>query len=82
MGFPRQEYWKQLPFPSPGDLPDLGIKPRSPALQGDSLPSETPHAYKGFGRGPVITQHAEAVAVMTWKYAWWTVAKEVCMNKE
>ena len=51
-------------------------------MQGDSLPSETPHAYKGFGRGPVITQHAEAVAVMTWKYAWWTVAKEVCMNKE
>ena len=36
MGFPRQEYWSGLPFPSPGDLPDLGIEPRSPALQGDS----------------------------------------------
>ena len=32
MGFPRQEYWSGLPFPSPGDLPDPGIEPRSPAL--------------------------------------------------
>ena len=40
MGFPRQGYWSGLPFPSPGDLPDLGIKPRSPALQADSFPSE------------------------------------------
>ena len=38
MGFPRQEYWSGLPFPSPGDLPDPGIKPMSPALQVDSLP--------------------------------------------
>ena len=40
MGFSRQEYWSRLPFPSPGDLPNPGIKPRSPALQVDSLPSE------------------------------------------
>ena len=40
MGFSRQEYWSGLPFFSPGDLPDPGIKPRSPALQADSLPSE------------------------------------------
>ena len=40
MGFSRQEYWNGLPFPSPGDLPDPGIKPRSPALQADSLPTE------------------------------------------
>ena len=40
MGFPRQEYWSGLPFPSPGDLPDPGIEPGSPALQADSLPSE------------------------------------------
>ena len=39
MGFSRQEYWSGLPFPSPGDLPDPGIEPRSPALQADSLPS-------------------------------------------
>ena len=40
MGFPRQEYWSELPFPSPGDLPDPGIEPGSPALQADSLLTE------------------------------------------
>ena len=40
MEFSKQEYWSGLPFPSPGDLPDPGMKPRSPALQADSLPSE------------------------------------------
>ena len=40
MGPSRQEYWSGLPFPSPGDLPDPGIKPRSPALQVDSLLTE------------------------------------------
>ena len=39
-GFSRQEYWSGLPFPSPGDLPDSGIEPRSPALQADSLLTE------------------------------------------
>ena len=42
MGFSRQEYWNGLPFPSPGDLPNPGIKLVSPALQADSLPSEPP----------------------------------------
>ena len=37
MGFSRQEYWSGLPFPSPGDLPDPGIEPSSPALQADAL---------------------------------------------
>ena len=40
VGFSRQDYWSGLPFPSPGDLPDSGIKPRSPALQADSLPTK------------------------------------------
>ena len=40
MGFSRQEYWSASPFPSPGGLPDPGIKPRSPALQSDSLLTE------------------------------------------
>ena len=40
MEFSRQEYWSGLPFPSPGDLPDRGIEPRSPALQAGSLLSE------------------------------------------
>ena len=38
MALPRQEYWSGLPLPSPGDLPDPGIEPESPALAGDSLP--------------------------------------------
>ena len=42
MGFFRQEYWSGLPFPSPGDLPDPGIEPGSPALQADTLTSEPP----------------------------------------
>ena len=42
MEFSRQEYWSGLPFPSPGDLPKLGIEPGSPALQADALPSEPP----------------------------------------
>ena len=42
MGFFRQEYWSGLPCPPPGDLPDPGIKPTSPALQADSLPFEPP----------------------------------------
>ena len=42
MGFSREESWSGLPFPSPGDLPNRGIKPRSPTLQADSLLSESP----------------------------------------
>ena len=42
MGFSRQEYWSGLPFPSPGDLPDPGTEPGSPALEADALPSEPP----------------------------------------
>ena len=38
----RQEYWSKVPFPSPGDLPNPGIEPWSPALQADSLLSESP----------------------------------------
>ena len=52
MGFSRQEYWSGLPFPSPGDLPNPGIKPGSLALQADSLPAELP----GKSRGN-ISQH-------------------------
>ena len=40
MEFSRQEYWSGLPFPSPRDLPNPAIEPRSPALQADSLPTE------------------------------------------
>ena len=42
MGFSRQEYWSGVPFPSPGDLPNPGIEPGSPAFQADALTSEPP----------------------------------------
>ena len=45
MGFSRQEYWSGLPFPFPGDLPDPGIKPSSPAVEADALTSEPPNSY-------------------------------------
>jgi len=55
-GFPRQEYWNGLPFPSPGDLPDPGIEPMFPAFQTDCFWSEPPGnmqilciLYKGLG---------------------------------
>ena len=42
MGFPRQEYWSGLPFPSPGELPDPGIEPESRALAGGFFTAEPP----------------------------------------
>ena len=42
MGFSRQEYWSGLPFPSPGDLPNPGIEPGSPAFRANALLSELP----------------------------------------
>ena len=56
MGFFRQEYWSGLLFPSPGDLPNPGIKPRSPALQADSLPSkEICHRLKNGHQGSPLS---------------------------
>ena len=51
MEFSRQEYWSGLPCLPPGDLPNPGIKPRSPTLQADSLPSEPPGKPKDTGVG-------------------------------
>ena len=46
MGFSRQEYWSGVPFPSPGDLPDPGIEPVSPALAGEFFTTEPPQCMK------------------------------------
>ena len=54
MEFSRQEYWSGLPFPSPGDLPDPRIKPGSPALQADTLPSEPPGWKRYFKRSVLL----------------------------
>ena len=61
MEFSRQEYWSGLPCPPPRDLPDPGIKPGSPALQADSLPSETP--------GMICTKNSADMDSTVW---WWT----------
>ena len=52
MEFSRQEYSSGLPFPSPGDLPNPGIKPRSPALWADTLPAEPPGKPSVYERDP------------------------------
>ena len=54
MGFLRQEYWSRLPFPSPGDLPDSGIKPTSPALAGGFFTTEPPGKPNLIDSGPQI----------------------------
>ena len=51
MQFSRPKYWSGQPFPSPGDLPNPGIEPRSPALQADSLPAEPQQKLKNTGVG-------------------------------
>ena len=53
MRFSRQEYWSGLPFSSPGDLPDPGVKPGSPALQADSFPTELQWVAGGLINGQV-----------------------------
>ena len=60
MGFSRQEYWSGLPFPSPGDLPNPGVKPGFPALQADSLLSESPGKPKVCGNSSQQPQETNA----------------------
>ena len=54
MEFSGQEYWSGLSFPSPGDLPNPGIEPRSPALQADSLLTEPPGKPKIFTHDHIL----------------------------
>ena len=72
IGFSRQEYWNGLPFPSPGDLPDPGIEPRSPILHADALTSEPPGkplhgwSWHKFWDGlTVASEHIEANCTLT-----------------
>ena len=71
MGFSRQEYWSELPCPPPGDLPNPGIEPRSPALQADSLPSEPP------GKTKVETYHS-----CLSKLSHWALRNKICCKTE
>ena len=66
-GFSRQEYWSGLPCPPPGDLPNPGIKPRSPMWQADSLPTEPPEKPKITGVGSLsLLQHTFPTQNRTW----------------
>ena len=60
MGFPRQEYWSRLPFPSPRDLPHPGIEPKSPALAGKFITTEPP------GKPHEMRQLAQNMEPSTW----------------
>ena len=62
MGFSRQEYWSGLPFPSPGDLPNPGIKRRSPTWQADALSSEPPGKTSG---KPTLILHYNVIPSTT-----------------
>ena len=59
VGFSGQEYWSELPFPSPGDLPDPEIEPGSPIVQADSLPSE-PRGSPCRGEGVRYTRETQS----------------------
>ena len=64
-GISRQEYWSELPFPPPGDLPDPGIEPQAPALQADSLPWEPPGVKESHILSSVIQRLREIMFVYT-----------------
>ena len=73
MEFLRQEYWSGLPFPTPGDLPDLGIKPAcpvSPALQANSLPTEP--SRKNYFMVCLILEKEMAThfSILAWRIPW------------
>ena len=59
MGFPRQEYWSGLPFPSPGDLPNRGIEPTFPALAGGFFTAEPPGLPKSWCTGTQVSVNTE-----------------------
>ena len=67
MAFSRPEYWNGYPFPSPGDLPNTGMKPRSPALQVDSLPAEPQGKPKNTGVGSLsLLQQIFLIQELNW----------------
>ena len=72
MEFSRPEYWSESPFPSPGDLPNPGIEPTSPASQADSLPVEPPWKPMNVGVGNLSLEKAMAPhsSTLAWKIPW------------
>ena len=88
MGFSRQEYWSGLPFPSPGDLPNPGIEPGSPALQADALANQITLSklqvcvsYKS-GKRPHCPQILSRRVSVHWlqlgSHVYWAFTRAVC----
>ena len=76
VGFSRQEYWSGLPFLSPGDLPDPGIEPRSPALQTDSLLTELWGKCKNFNNKVILqSQNLPIRKRLISSQDWWAVSE-------
>ena len=84
MGFSRQEYWSRLPFPSLGDLPDLGIEPRSPASEADALTSEPQSLLKCTWNGIIIPNMLYSVyrpICGYWNWLFKSMSQEYCLTK-
>ena len=81
-GFSRQEYWSGLPCPPPGDLPNPGIEPRSPALQVDSLPSDPPGKPKNTGVGSLSFLQIFPTQESNWGFllCWWILHQLSCQR--
>ena len=85
MEFSRQEYWSGQPFPPPGDLPDPGVEPRSPALQADALRSEPPGEPKPLRVCVCVCVSVcmcVSHSVVSNSVTPWTVAPQVPLSKE
>ena len=88
IGFSRQEYWSGLPFPSPGDLPELGIELRSPALQAERSTKLLIHIYKlifirHYGSGTVLGYQCITQDKPAWKVSYFVQCPtaQICKNK-
>ena len=82
MGFPRQESWSGFPFPFPGDLPDPGIEPKSPALQADSLPSEPPRKKIALTYGNGNRLQYSCLKNPMNRGAWWAYSPWSCRESD
>ena len=77
MGFSRQEYWSGWPFPSPGDLPNPGTEPWSPALQADALTSEPPGKPPGKNTGVNCDSLFQGIFLAQGKFCHWGLFKNI-----
>ena len=83
MGFSRQEYWSGVPLPSPGDLPDPGIEPRSPTLQAYALTSEPKlKAALRLGSWPIWLSHASISTALAPEWVAWVPLRDPQENTQ